>query len=144
MARSKGSLSTDEAKEISKELEQLLDKPFKYNFNYLRMIELLLCQRITEQICKYPKTATIYELKTSVEIPLIGTLDISPRIFHEEHGTSGKPSVHLEFTFTPTSGFKNDVLKAYQDHECDITEIFSDVYGEKLQELYKNLREGDE
>lgn len=143
MARSKGSLSTDEAKSMCAELEQLCDKPFKYNFNYLRLIELLVCQRVVEQLCKYSEDTPTYNLRTRVEIPLIGTLNITPKVSIENRKKNGGESFHLDFDFTPTSGFKTDILKAYSEKLSDLPDVFANIYGERLQELYKNLKGGE-
>ncbi|MBO7212438.1 MAG: hypothetical protein J6V44_15765 [Methanobrevibacter sp.] len=141
MARSKGSLSTDEAKKMCKDLELLLDTSFKYNFNCLRFIELLLCQNICDQLNEANIENTL-DVITEIEIPLIGTLKITPRIFHEKHGVTDEPSVHFDFEFKPTSGFKTDVLQAYTYKDSGIGDVFAHLYGDRLKELYKNLQEG--
>lgn len=141
MARSKGSMSSDEAKEICAELEQLFNTPFKYNFNYLRMIELLVVQRITEQVCKFPEGTPTYALRTKVEIPLFGTLEIIPEVTTRAEDKEPK-GLHLNFSFSPSSGFKADVLKSYSERNSDIPDVFADIYGERLQELYNKLKGG--
>ena len=141
MARYSGSSSTKEAKTISDELEQLGGRSYKYNFDYLRLIELLLAYRVAEQVCSYNADSTIEEKTTSVEIPLIGELTIKPRNFHSKHRLTEEPSVHFDFEFKPTSGFKSDIMKAYTDKSSSLTEILSNVYGDRLDQLYKRLKE---
>lgn len=137
MARSKGSLSTVEAKELAKELSILVDKDYKYNFNIFRLIELLLCQKICEQLWEKEEGKDLLEVETMVEIPLIGELTVIPRVFHAEHGITKEPSVHFDFSFKPTSGFKADLLRIYNEQNSGIGDVFAHLYGERLQELYK-------
>lgn len=142
MSRSKGSLSTDEAKKMCKDMETLLGTGFKYNFNCLRLIEILLCQNICDQLYQSGSTDIMDCIQTEVEIPLIGSVTITPRVFHEKHGITDEPSVHFDFVFKPTSGFKNDVMQAYAYQDSGLGDAFANLYGERLKELYKNLREG--
>ena len=142
MARSKGSLSSDEAKIMAKELESLGDTTFKYNFDYLRMIELLLCYRITESILDYPEDTPFENREVTVEIPLIGDLTISPKVFHSQHRLTNEQSLHFDFTFSPSSGFKSDLIRAYTDKDTPLTDIFSKLYGDRLKDLYYRLKHG--
>ena len=142
LARSKGSLSSKTAKKFSKEMEQLSDIKYKENFDYLRMLEMLLCQRVTEQVLEFDDEVDIYERVTEVEIPLIGKIKISPRVFHEVHGITNKPSIHFDFEFEPSNVFKSDVLNAYLGKESPLPEYFANRYAERLKELYKDLRLG--
>lgn len=142
MARSKGSLSSEEAKTMAKELEQLEDTDYKYNFNYLRLIELLICYRITEAILAYPEDTPIEEKTVTVEIPLLGDLTISPKVFHSQHRLTNEHSLHIDFSFNPTSGFKSDIIRSYTNKETPLTDIFSDLYAERLKDLYEKLRGG--
>ena len=141
MPRSKGSLSTKEAKKVAQELEQLLGTDYKYNFDILRVIEMLICQRIQEQVCTFEEDTPLEERSCEVEIPLIGVLKITPSVFHDAHGMTNEPSKHFDFNFKPTSAFKQDVLRAYNNKEPEIGDVFADVYIEKVHELYNKLRE---
>ena len=105
MARSKRSLSSSEAKEIAKEMQLLFDTKYRDNLNFMRLLEMLLIQRVVEQTCDFDEDTPIYSMATSIEIPLIGDLKIIPSIFHEVHGTTKKPSYHFSFEFTPSSSW---------------------------------------
>lgn len=140
MGRSKGSLSTPTANEIAKDMETLGCKNQKYNIYYLRLVELLVCYRVAEELCKYSSDVPIEERKVKVEIPLFGELTILPRQFHERHRLTDSPSVHLDFEFTPSSGFKVDMIKVFSEKNYDIAEIFSTLYSDRLKELYDRLR----
>jgi hypothetical protein len=139
MSRSKGSASSTEAKTISKELEQLSGKPYKNNFDYLRLIELLIVYRVAERICEFPEDADIEDKDVTVEIPLIGNLTISPRKFHAQHRLTNEPSLHFNFRFEPLSCFKSDLLKAYSEKSTDLTTMAANLYSERLKELYNRL-----
>lgn len=141
MPRSKGSLSTKEAKDVAKEMEQILGTSYKYNFDILRVIEMLICQRIQEQVCLFDEDDAFDKRVCEVEIPLIGTLKIIPSVFHDAHGITNEPSKHFDFDFKPTSAFKQDVLRAYNNKDPEIGSVFADVYLEKVHDLYKQLRE---
>jgi hypothetical protein len=143
MSRLKGSSSSKEAKDFSHELEILGDKPFKYNFDYLRMIELLISYRIAEAVCDFDDDTPIEDKVVTVEIPLIGDLTIYPRLFHAQHRLTGEPSAHFDFKFDPSSCFKSDIVKAYTSKSTDLTDVFSNVYGDRLKELYSRLCGGD-
>ena len=142
MARSKGSFSSAEAKAFSNEMQDIAGTPYKYNFDLLRLISILICQRVSENVCSYPKDEDICNKIVAVEIPLLGDLTIKPRIFHEKHGMTDKPSAHFDFDFKPSSSFKASLYKAYLDGTSDLPDIFSSIYGEQLKEIYKRLREG--
>ena len=135
MARSVGSLSTTEAKDMAKELEVLTGLPYKQNLDYLRFIEMLISYRLSEQLLscdnKLKKTC-------SVEIPLIGVLTITPKIFHKNHHLTDKFSLHFDFKFTPTSAFKKSILTAYQTGECELPLEFSKKYGQYLSDVYED------
>lgn len=142
MSRSRGSLSTAEAKKVSEELSQILGTDYKYNFDILRVLEMLLCQRIQEQVSEFDEDTPLEEKTCEVEIPLIGTLTITPSVFHDSHGMTNEPSKHFDFNFKPTSAFKQDVLKAYNNKDPEIGRLFAEMYLEKVQNLYNQLREG--
>lgn len=141
MSRSRGSLSTAEAKKVSEELSQILGTDYKYNFDILRVLEMLLCQRIQEQVSEFDEDKPLEEKTCEVEIPLIGTLTITPSVFHDSHGMTNEPSKHFDFNFKPTSAFKQDVLKAYNNKEPEIGQLFAEMYLEKVHNLYNQLRE---
>ena len=141
MPRSKGSLSTQQAKEISQEIAALIGTPYKYNLDIMRLIELLLCQRIVEQVTAYDDSVPITERDATVEIPLIGELSIIPNVFHESHGMTNQPSIHFDYVFKPTSAFKQDINRAFSQHQTDLPEILTAVYSEKVTEAYRKLRE---
>lgn len=141
MPRSKGSLSTQQAKEISQEIAALIGTPYKYNLDIMRLIELLLCQRIVEQVTAYDDGVPITERDATVEIPLIGELSIIPNVFHESHGMTNQPSIHFDYVFKPTSAFKQDINRAFSQHQTDLPEILTEVYSEKVTEAYRKLRE---
>ena len=141
MPRSKGSLSTKQAKEISQEISEVLGTPYKYNFDMMRLMELLLCQRIVEGVTEFPEDADITDKMVTVEIPLIGDLTIVPEVFHESHGMTNKPSIHFGFEFNPTSAFMQDIKRAYMTHETEMPDLLKAVYTERVQELYRKLRE---
>ena len=141
MPRSKGSLSTQQAKEISQEIAALIGTPYKYNLDIMRLIELLLCQRIVEQVTAYDDDVPIMERDATVEIPLIGELSIIPNVFHESHGMTNQPSIHFDYVFKPTSAFKQDINRAFSQHQTDLPEILTEVYSEKVTEAYRKLRE---
>lgn len=140
MGRAKGSLSTPTANEISKEMEILGAKDSKYGIYYMRMIELIVCYRVAEAFYSIDSDKPIEECSVDVEIPLFGNLKIMPRQFHERHRLSESPSVHFDFEFTPSSGFKVDLIKIFSRQNYDIAEIFSTLYSERLKELYDKLR----
>lgn len=141
MARQKGSVSSTEAKVISKEIEALNGSPYRYNFDFLRIIELLISYKIAEAVCNYPKETPLEEIEVTVEIPLIGDLTIKPRVFHEKHRLTDEPSMHFDFEFSPTSAFKADVSHAFMGRNADLADVFSNMYSQRLQELYKRLKE---
>lgn len=143
MARLKGSVSSKEAKTISKEIEQIQGSSYRYNFDFLRLVELLISYKIAESVCEYPKDTPVEEMTASVEIPLIGILKITPRYFHEKHRLTDEPSLHFDFEFTPTSAFKSDVIRAFSNKDCDLKDILSSIYSERLQELYKKFQGGE-
>lgn len=143
MSRSKGSASSTEAKTVSRELEQFSGQPYKYNFDYLRLIELLIIYRVAESICSFPDSADIEDKVVTVEIPLLGNLTILPRKFHAQHRLTNEPSLHFDFKFEPLSCFKSDLIKAYVEKETDLTTMLSNLYGERLKELYSRLAVSD-
>lgn len=141
MSRHKGCLSSATAKEIARELEQLGGKSYRYNFDYLRLIEVLLCHRIAEAVSEFPEDTPLEEREVTVELPLIGNLTIKPEQFHSEHRLTGKPSTHLEFIFKPLSGFKSDVMKSFFSGTSPLAEAAADLYSDRLKYLYKCLKE---
>ena len=142
MGRSKGSLSTPTANEMSKEMEALGCKDSKYGIHYMRMIELLVCYRIAEEVCKNGKESVL-ENGVTVEIPLFGNLTIKPRQFHKVHRMSDEPSMHFDYTFSPSSGFKVDLLRIFSYENFDIADVFSTLYSDRLKEIYTRLRGND-
>ena len=142
MSRSVGSLSSEETKRMASELEMLIDQPYKYNFSILRAIELLVIQRVAEKICTYDDEIPLEDKSVTVEIPLFGDLTITPRVFHEKHRLTDESSIHLSFDFVPSNSFKADVLRAYNEKETPIADIFANIYGERLKVLYNSLVEG--
>lgn len=142
MARYAGSSSSKEAKDIALELEQLGGNTYKYNLDYLRLVELLLAYRIVEQVCDYENDLPIEDKVCKVEIPLIGKLTITPRKFHDKHRLTDEPSLHFDFDFKPTSGFKADILKAYVHKENELQNVLAEIYGQRLQDLYRRMKEG--
>ena len=97
LARSKRSLSSDEAKLMSKEMETLFETKYRDNLDFMRMLEMLLIQRIAEQTCNFNEDTPVYMMSTKVDIPLVGTLKVIPSVFHAVHGTTKQPSYHFEF-----------------------------------------------
>ena len=144
MARSLGSISTTEAKKIATELEQIIETPYKYNLTILRLLEILICQRISEQVCEYDKMSEISDKVTKVEIPLIGTLTIKPSTFHKTHRLTEDSSVHFDFKFTPTSCFKADILQAYRSNTSELVDHFSSIYSDRINHLYDSLKGGED
>lgn len=141
MARSEGSLCSKDAKEMAKEITTLTGISYKQNLDYLRFIEQLMVYRINEQIREHINSGDDKLSTVSVEIPLIGTLEIKPIVFHKSHRLTDKPSYHFEFDFEPLSGFKKHILDAYTDNECELPTMFAQLYGEKLANLYRGGEE---
>lgn len=139
MARSKGSSSSKETKSFARELEILGGNKFRDNFDYMRLIELLICYRVAEAVCEFDEDTNIEDKSVTVEIPLIGDLTIKPSVFHAQHRLTNEPSFHLDFEFEPSSGFNADIRKAYTENSTAITDIFSNLYGDRLKSLYERL-----
>lgn len=136
MARSEGSLCSQEAKDFAQEITTLSGLPYKQNLDYLRLIEKLLIYRLVEQV---RELSTDTELpSTIVEIPLVGNLIIKPVVFHKSHRLTDKPSLHFEYEFEPLSGFKRHLMDAYITKECELPMDFSKSYGQHLANIYKN------
>lgn len=136
MARSEGSLCSQEAKDFAQEITTLSGLPYKQNLDYLRLIEKLLIYRLVEQV---RELSTDTELpSTIVEIPLVGNLIIKPVVFHKSHRLTDKPSLHFEYEFEPLSGFKRHLMDAYITKECALPTDFSKSYGQHLANIYKN------
>lgn len=144
MSRSKGSTSSATAKEMSHQIETILGTKYKYNFDILRMVELLICYKIVQELDKLDKSeeADPNNRSVTVEIPLIGNLTITPSEFHSKHGITNEPSTHFEFEFKPTSGFKSDVARAFNDMDSGIGDEFAQIYSDRLTELYDKFRRG--
>lgn len=136
MARSEGSLCSQEAKDYATEIFQLSGLPYKQNLDYLRFIERLVTYRITEQVRELSTDTTNLPI-VEVEIPLLGNLTIKPVIFHKVHRLTDKPSLHFEYSFEPLSGFKQHIINAYTDKECDLPVEFAHEYGRKLVDIYE-------
>jgi len=136
MARSEGSLCSQEAKDFSEEISQLSGLPYKQNLDYLRFIEKLLAYRVTEQVREFATTEDPMPA-THIELPLIGNLTIKPVVFHKSHRLTDKPSLHFEYTFEPLSGFKKHILDAYMLKECNLPIEFAKEYGQKLVDIYE-------
>lgn len=136
MARSQGSLCSDESKTLAEELETLTGLPYKQNLDYIRFMERLLIYRVTEQVCE--KSAE-FDCKpiTEVELPLIGKLIIKPVTFHKTHRLTEKPSLHFEYEFVPLSGFKKHLCDAYMYQECALPTEFAEMYGQKLNKMFE-------
>lgn len=139
MSRSAGSLCSAEAKDYAKELTQLTNIPYKQNLDYIRFLEQLISFRVCEQVREFDKrnTDSVDKATCVVEIPLIGTLTIKPIIFHKQHRLTNTPSLHFNFTFEPLSGFKKHIVEAYTKGECEIPTEFSAMYGQTLNDIYK-------
>ena len=143
MGRRKGSITTPDTAEMALEIEKLWGSKQKYNVDIFRLIEILMSYRVAEAICSHSEDEPIGDIKTEVEIPFIGTISISPRVFHEKHRLTDEPSIHLDFEFTPNNGFKSDVLRAYRQRESDLCDIFANLYSDRLTEIYNRIqREG--
>ncbi len=136
MARSEGSLCSQEAKDFSSEITTLSGLPYRQNLDYLRLIEKLIAYRITEQV-REGSTEENTMPPVCVELPLIGNLTIKPVVFHKSHRLTDKPSLHFEYEFEPLSGFKKHILDAYMLKECDLPIDFAQQYGQKLTNIYK-------
>lgn len=140
MSRSSGSICSGEAKDISAEITEISGLPYKQNLDYLRLIEQLITFRICEQIrcSKYSLNQDNECAKPTVvvEIPLLGTLQIKPIVFHKTHRLTNKASLHFEFKFEPLSGFKKHILDAYATGECAFPTEFANMYGKKLVDIY--------
>lgn len=141
MARLKGSVSSKEAKSISKEIEQIQGSSYRFNFDFLRLVELLVSYRVAESVCEYPKDTPIEDMCVTVEIPLIGFITIKPRVFHEKHRLTDDQSFHFDFEFKPSSGFKSDIARAFLGKDNDLADVFSSIYSTRLQDLYQRLKE---
>lgn len=135
MARSEGSLCSNEAKDYAQEIAQISGLPYRQNLDYLRFIEKLVTYRITEQVRENTKDDTLPIVE--VEIPLLGNLIIKPVVFHKSHRLTDKPSLHFEYEFEPLSGFKKHILDAYTIKECDLPIEFAKEYGQKLIDIYE-------
>jgi hypothetical protein len=144
MARLKGSVSSTEAKVMAREIEQLQGSSYRYNFDFLRLIELIMAYKVTEQVCQFSEDTPIEDRVANVEIPLIGTVTVKPRVFHEKHRLTDEPSLHFDFEFEPTSAFKSDVSMAYAKKNTELAEALSTLYSQRLTELYKRMVEGFE
>lgn len=136
MARSEGSLCSQEAKDIATEIATISGLPYRQNLDYLRFIEKLLTYRITEQVREL-STDDLTMPSVEVEIPLIGILKITPIVFHKSHRLTNTPSLHFDFEFEPLSGFKRHLLDAYITKECALPTDFAKEYGQKLADIYK-------
>lgn len=142
--RKPGTILTPECKEYAKDIEQLTNVPEYINLQYLRLIESLLCQRISEQVLDSRKEDKhVYE-ETIIELPLIGKLTIIPKLWHHSHLRTGKPSIHYEFTFEPFPAFKSHINKIYSGEDCELVSLLSDAYSKILVDTYKNIMEENE
>lgn len=136
MARSEGSLCSQEAKDFASEIETMSGLPYRQNLDYLRFIEKLITYRVTEQIREL-STEDGKMPVVEVELPLLGILRISPIVFHKSHRLTNTPSLHFDFEFEPLSGFKRHLLDAYMTKECALPTDFAKEYGQKLADIYK-------
>lgn len=143
MARSLGSTSTKESKAFAMEIEKLIETPYKYNLNIMRLIEVLLCQRVAEKVAEFPEGTDVTDKIVTVEIPLIGEITFKPSVFHKAHRITSESSVHFDMEFKPTSCFKFDIIRAYKEGSSELTDIFSSIYSERIQELYSKLKAGE-
>ncbi len=144
MSRSHGSISTAETKKIASEINQIIETPYKYNLSILRMIEILICQRISEQVCEFDSDTKLEDRVVKVEIPLIGILTIKPSTFHKNHRLTDESSVHFEFKFKPTSCFKSDIILAYKERTSELADNFLSIYSERINDLYDSLKGGED
>lgn len=136
MARSEGSLCSQESKEFAAEIETISGLPYRQNLDYLRFIEKLITYRVTEQVRELSSDDNTMPV-VEVEIPLLGILRISPIVFHKSHRLTNTPSLHFDFEFEPLSGFKRHLLDAYMTKECVLPTDFAKEYGQKLADIYK-------
>ena len=136
MARSEGSLCSQEAKDMAEEISIVSGLPYRQNLDYLRFIEKLLAYRVTEQVRELSTEEEPMPL-VDIEIPLLGVLKIKPIIFHKSHRLTNTPSLHFDFEFIPLSGFKRHLLDAYITKECELPTDFAKEYGQKLADIYK-------
>lgn len=139
--RKPGTILSPECKEYAKDIEQLTGVPEYINLQYLRLIESLLCQRISEQVLDSRKEDKHNFKEISVEIPLIGKLSICPKLWHQSRSTTGKPSVHYKFDFEPFPAFKSHINKIYSGEDCELVSLISSAYSKILVDNYKNIIE---
>lgn len=138
--RKPGTILSPKCKEYAEEIEQLTNVPQYINLQYLRLIELLVCQKVNEEILLHSNNNVNKELpNVTVEIPLLGNLKIIPKLWHHNHLRTGKPSIHYEFEFEPFPAFKNHISKIYSGEDCELTSLLSDAYSKILVDTYKNI-----
>ena len=142
MGRGLGSISSPEAKTVAQEMTDIIGTNYSYNFDVLRLMELLIVHRLAEGFCDYSDETPIEDRKVTVEIPLLGELTVKPREFHYKHRLTDEPSVHFDFDFKPISCFKTDLIKAY-GKRSPLTDSLNNLYTERLKELYERLKRGD-
>lgn len=143
MSRFKGSTSSQASKEISAEIEAITGIPYKRNFTDIRLIQLCVLHRVAELVREKDNIdSSDKRSEVVVEIPLIGFLTITPRVFHKKHGRSEENSIHFDYAFTPTSGFKADVHKAFTLGEADLAEYaINEYFSKRIKEIYKGEEE---
>ena len=86
MARSEGSLCSQEAKDMAEEIAIVSGLPYRQNLDYLRFIEKLLAYRVTEQVRELSSSDNPMPL-VDIEIPLLGILKIKPIMSNEVRGS---------------------------------------------------------
>ena len=139
--RKPGTILSPECKEYASDIEQLTNVPQYINLQYLRLIESLICQRISEKVLDNRKEDKDSFEEVCVEIPLIGKLTIIPKLWHHSHLRTGKPSIHYEFNFEPFPAFKNHITKIYSGEDCELVSLLSESYSKILVDTYKNVLE---
>ena len=143
MGRIVGSISSTESKNIAEELNNIAGSKYSDNIDILRLIELLVAQRISEQVKEFPNDLKIEEKIVEVEIPLFGNLKIKPRTFQEVQRLSNTASLHFDFEFTPSSGFRTDIIRSYTSISSPLADELSELYTKRLKELYARLKNGE-
>ena len=142
MGRSVGSITSVESKKIAEEIQNITEVKYSDSVDIMRLIELLVAVRITEQVLQYPEDTPLEEKTVEVEIPLFGNLKITPRTFQEVQRLSNAASTHFEMEFTPLSGFKSDVVRAYSSPTSSLSDELSELYTKRLKALYERLKGG--
>lgn len=136
--RKPGTILSPECKSYAKDIETICDVPEYIALQLIRLIENLICQRISEQVQENKGNNKTLE-PVSVEIPLLGNLIITPQIWHKHHLRTDKPSIHFDFKFEPLNTFKNHISKMYNNDSCELISLLSKEYADILVKAYKDL-----